>query len=316
MSESKLPFTVLTGFLGAGKTTVLNRILSAAGGRRIAVLVNELGRIAIDSKLILSRGGDVLELAGGCVCCKVDTKNDLWDGIADIAERSRPDHIILETTGIAEPAAIFDGFRYMPEDKRNAIEPVGIVAVVDAEAGPRILAEREEAREQVLSADRLLLSKLDLASPVQARAVHEALDALNLDAERASFPMDEAASHQLTQWITMHKRLRAARAHNHSHAQGQLVAISFEEQAPLLGDRLVQLVESHRQVLYRVKGFVNLAGEARRGFLELAGDRVSLVLGEPWSEGEARSDLVLIGEGLDEAALRRQLWACRSKPTG
>src|SRR5436190_21525481 len=94
----KVPFTILTGWLGAGKTTALNRMLAAQHGRRIAVLVNELGRIAIDTRLIVGRGGDVLELAGGCVCCKVDIKNDLWDGIADIVNRSAPDQIVLETT--------------------------------------------------------------------------------------------------------------------------------------------------------------------------------------------------------------------------
>jgi G3E family GTPase len=82
------PFTILTGFLGAGKTTVLNRVLSTPQGMRVAVLVNELGRVSIDSQLIVSRGGDVLELAGGCVCCKIDVKNDLWDGILDVIRRS------------------------------------------------------------------------------------------------------------------------------------------------------------------------------------------------------------------------------------
>src|SRR5437868_4126890 len=83
---AKVPFTILTGWLGAGKTTALNRMLGAAHGKRIAVLVNELGRISIDTQLIIGQGGDVLELAGGCVCCKVDIKNDLWEGIAEIVE--------------------------------------------------------------------------------------------------------------------------------------------------------------------------------------------------------------------------------------
>lgn len=312
MSMGRTPFTILTGFLGAGKTTVLNRILSAAGGRRIAVLVNELGRIAIDSKLILSRGGDVLELAGGCVCCKVDTKNDLWDGIAEVIERSTPDHVILETTGIAEPGAILDGFRYLPEERRDCVEPVGIISVVEAEAGPRVLEERLEAREQVLCADRLLLSKLDLATPEQARALHASLDALNSDAERASFPMETSASHALTSWVLVHKQLRASKPHGHSHGQGQLSAISFAESAPLLADRLLSLVERYRGQLYRVKGFVHIAGDERRAFLELAGDRVDLEYEGPWMERAPGTELVFIGEGLDEAALRRQLWACRA----
>ena len=98
---SRVPFTILTGWLGAGKTTALNAMLAAAHGRKIAVLVNELGRISIDTQLIIGRGNDVLELAGGCVCCSVDLKNDLWDGIGDIVARSQPDCVVLETTGIA-----------------------------------------------------------------------------------------------------------------------------------------------------------------------------------------------------------------------
>src|SRR5258705_11428883 len=105
MTTTRVPFTILTGSLGAGKTAALNRMLAAQHGRRIAVLVNELGRIAIDTQLIVGRGGDVLELAGGCVCCKGDIKNDPWDGVADIVNRSAPDQIGLATTGVAQPAA-------------------------------------------------------------------------------------------------------------------------------------------------------------------------------------------------------------------
>src|SRR5512140_3737130 len=111
---TRVPFTILTGWLGAGKTTALNRMLGARHGKRIAVLVNELGRISIDTQLIVGGGGDVLELAGGCVCCKVDIKNDLWEGISDIVARSAPDHVVLETTGIAEPAAILDSLVTAP----------------------------------------------------------------------------------------------------------------------------------------------------------------------------------------------------------
>jgi G3E family GTPase len=171
----------------------------------------------------------------------------------------------------------------------------------------------------VLCADRLLLSKLDLVDPDQARALHACLDDLNPGAERASFPTEESASHALTNWLLLQKQkqtqeqIQSAGPHKHSHSQGQLTAVSFEESAPLLGDRLLQLVERYRRVLYRVKGNVHIAGELRRGFLELAGDRLSLRFGAPWQEGETpNTELVLIGDELDEAALRRQLWACRA----
>lgn len=312
-AQPKVPFTILSGWLGAGKTTVLNRMLSAPQGRRIAVLVNELGRVAIDSRLILARGGDVLELAGGCVCCKVDIKNDLWDGILEIIDRTRPDHVVLETTGIAEPAAILEGLDRILAEHRDRIDVAGVVTVIEAEAGLDVLARRDEAREQVLTADRLLLSKLDLATADQARALHARLDELNPGAERASFPATDEATHALTLWVLeRQRRERRRREHVHSHAQGQLTAASFVDDAPLLAEPLLALIERLQDRLYRVKGYVHLAGDDRRGYLELAGARVSLSRGEPWGDAPPRTELVVIGDGIEEGALRRQIWSCRA----
>src|SRR5689334_591577 len=167
-------------------------MLAAPGGRRIAVLVNELGRISIDTQLTSGRGADVLELAGGCVCCKVDIKTDRWDGIADIVNRSAPDQIVLETTGIAEPAAILDGLVRVKESVRERILPAGVICVVDAETGGAAIPKREEARAQAASADRVLLSKLDAASIDAVRETHAILDEVAPQAERASFPLDQA----------------------------------------------------------------------------------------------------------------------------
>lgn len=331
-----VPFTILTGWLGAGKTTVLNRLLTHRPQRRIAVLVNELGRISIDTQLILRRGSDVLELAGGCICCSVDLKNDLWDGIADIIQRSSPDHVVLETTGIAEPAAILDGLVRLPDAMRKRVAPAGVICVVDAAHAATAggaLTTRDEAREQVLAADRLLLSKLDIATPEQVLACHRRLDELNPAAERASFPLDDAGSVALAEWI-LTPRLAAGAApgegepaapehehghgHGHHHHHGQLVAAAFVDEAPLVRERLLAVVEALLPRLVRVKGFVHLAAEAgepsgERGFLELAGARLELRRAEPWPEGTPRkSELVFIGDDLDEAALLRALWACRA----
>jgi G3E family GTPase len=314
-TSDRVPFTILTGFLGAGKTTTLNRLLSAPQGRRIAVLVNELGRIAIDSRLILSRGGDVLELAGGCVCCKIDVKNDLWDGIADVIRRSSPDHVVLETTGIAEPDAIIEGFDRLPEAERERIDVAGIVCVVDADAGAAQIDRRDEARAQVLAADRLLLSKLDIASAATVEALHRRLRALNPRAEMASFPAGEAGSMALTHWLIERRALSArSGGHGHAHGQGQLVAASFCDSAPLLAEPLMALIEELGDRLVRAKGFLHIAGESRRGFVERAGTRTTLTHGSPWGDEAPRTELVLIGEDLDEAALQRRLWACRVRP--
>jgi G3E family GTPase len=312
-----VPFTILTGWLGAGKTTALNRMLAAPHGRKIAVLVNELGRISIDTQLIVGRGGDVLELAGGCVCCKVDLKNDLWDGIADIVGRSSPDHVVLETTGIAEPPAILEGLVRVPEAVRDRIVPAGVVCVVDAESGGAALDSREEAHAQIVSADRVLLAKLDVARAEAVRAVHARIDALAPDAERASFPTDEAGALAMTAWMIERRKLLAWRrrgddAHALPHRHGQLVAVSFSDDMPLVAERVMAVIEGLGVRLVRAKGFVQLAGEDRRGFVERAGVRTSLEHREPWGDQPRRTELVLIGDGLDEAAVRRALWACRA----
>ncbi len=320
---TRVPFTILTGWLGAGKTSTLNRMLGSVDGvrgPRIAVLVNELGRISIDTQLIVGRGGDVLELAGGCVCCKVDIKNDLWDGIGDIITRSSPDCVVLETTGIAEPAAILEGLVRVTEAVRERILPAGVVCVVDAETGGDALRTRDEAREQAQSADRILLSKLDVASIDAVRRCHAILDELAPHAERASFPSDVAGARALTAWLTEPRPLRAwsERPHTHHHAhdghhhKNQLVAITFSDAAPLVGDRVLAAVEGFGERLVRAKGFVHLAGDNRRGFVERAGIRTELRYLEDWGATPRRTELVLIGDGLDEGAVHRALWACRA----
>jgi G3E family GTPase len=313
-AADRVPFSILSGFLGAGKTTALNRMLSAPHGRRIAVLVNELGRIAIDGRLILSRGGDVLELAGGCVCCKIDVKNDLWDGIADVIRRSSPEHVVLETTGIAEPAAIVEGLERLPASARDRVELAGIVCVVDAEAGAARLDRRDEIRAQIEIADRLLLSKLDLAPAAELEALHARLRQMNPRAELASFPGTDDGAMALTHWVLGH-RDRAGHARPrcvHAHRDGQLIAASFVDDAPLLAGPVMELIDALGDSLLRAKGFLYLAGERRRAFLEVAGVRRTLRFDGEWGNEPRRTELILIGENLDEAALRRQLWACRA----
>ncbi len=312
--SASVPFTILTGFLGAGKTTTLNRVLANSLGRRIAVLVNELGRVAIDSRLILSRGGDVLELAGGCVCCSLDLKNDLLDGIIDVIERSQPDQLVLETTGIAEPEALLAHLDRLDKKQRDRIAVAGVVCVVDVATGVEHISAHEEARAQVEAADRLLLTKLDVASAEEAMATHECLSTYNGAAERASFPPGDDGDRALVAWLLERRSLRrsaifsAPVAHSHNH---QLVAASFVTPDPLLEQPLMELLARFEDRLVRVKGFVNIAGSNRRGFVERAGRTTTLSLGEEWC-GERCTEIVLIGEGLDEAAIRRQLWACRA----
>jgi len=303
-----IPLVIVTGFLGAGKTTVLNRVLGAQHHRRVAVIVNELGRIDIDGKLLRARAGDLVELAGGCVCHEVRTQEELWGALKEVIARARPEVIVLETTGIAEPQAILDGLAALPEDWLP-VRGGAVVTVVDADAGAAQLERHAEARAQVEAADRLLLTKLDLAPPERLGALHAALERLNGAAERAAFPPEATA--ELVPWLLDRPAPARAPGGVRPHAHGQLVAAAFSDEAPLLPAALLALCQRLGPALVRVKGFVHVAGEERRGFLERAGNVTELRYGEPWA-GPARSELVFIGERLDPGALQRELWACRA----
>lgn len=347
------PLVILTGFLGAGKTTALNRVLGAQHHRRLAVLVNELGRIDVDAALIRGRAGDVLELAGGCVCHQLGVQRELWSALADIIERSHPDVVILETTGIAEPQAILDGLsalaraggtpggaadREAADDagagtwspaavhdaRRRALaglvspRNVAVVTVVDADAGNGQLAHHPEARAQVAAADRILLSKLDIAAADALAVLHATLNQLNPTAERAGFAPGSAGTDALVPWL-LDARPRTDRvpgggagaSTHHAHAH-QLAAATYVDDAPLVGPALLLALEAVGERLVRAKGFVHVAGEERRGIVQRAGGRTTLEFDRPWGSDPRVTRLVLIGEDLDEAALRRQLWACRA----
>ena len=311
-----VPLVILTGFLGAGKTTVLNRVLGSQHRRRVAVLVNELGRIDIDAGLVRGRSGDVLELSGGCVCHAIGVQRELWSALEDVVRRSRPDVAILETTGLAEPDAILRGLDALAANAPNGKGPVrasAVVTVVDAEAGLAQLDRHEEARDQVRAADRVLLSKLDRAGAERHLVdLHRRLHALNPDAERAAFAAGDAATPGLVSWLFEPARRRSPRALHGGHTHGhQLAAATFVDDAPLAGEALLLVCQALGARLVRAKGFVHLAGESRRGFLERAGGHTTLSLGDPWGDERPLTRLVLIGEGLDEVALQRQLWACR-----
>lgn len=302
-----VPFTILTGFLGAGKTTILNRVLRTAG-RRLAVLVNDVGRVNIDRALIVDRGADVIELSGGCVCCAVDVQQGLWQGAVELADRTHPDHIVLETTGIAEPDVIIAQLADRPL-VRQRLFAAGVVCVVDAEDGGRWLDERPEARSQLATADRVVLSKLDRASALAVARIHARLRELAPELAVVSFPRTEEGDRQLAAWLLEPRPIERRALDDHAHRHGQLTVITFVEDSPLLARPLMHALKRLGPALLRAKGFIHVAGEARRGYLERAGQRLELRLDEQWGDRPRRTELVLIGVGLDEAVLRRCLWS-------
>jgi G3E family GTPase len=196
--SDKIPVTVLTGYLGAGKTTLLNRILTEDHGKRYAVIVNEFGEIGIDNDLVVGADEDVFEMNNGCVCCTV--RGDLIRVVSGLMKRQRPgkpafDAIIVETTGLADPGPVAQTF-FVDEEVKAKTHLDSVTALVDAKHVMARLDDSKEAREQVAFADRIILNKVDIASPEELAAVESRLRGLNplapiTRAERANVPLDQ-----------------------------------------------------------------------------------------------------------------------------
>ncbi|MCC7275836.1 MAG: GTP-binding protein, partial [Alphaproteobacteria bacterium] len=190
---SETPVTVLTGYLGAGKTTLLNRILTEPHGKRYAVIVNEFGAIGIDNDLIVDADEEVFEMNNGCICCTV--RGDLIriiDGL--MKRRDRFDAIIVETTGLADPAPVAQTF-FVDEDVRRRTRLDAVVTVVDARHVLQRLADTREAKDQIAFADVVLLNKTDLVSPEELAEVEGRIRAINAYApihrtENCAVPLD------------------------------------------------------------------------------------------------------------------------------
>ncbi|MGB8692746.1 MAG: GTP-binding protein [Steroidobacteraceae bacterium] len=190
--SGKIPVTVLTGFLGSGKTTLLNRILSEQHGKRIAVIENEFGEVAVDHELVIGAQEEIFETANGCICCTV--RGDLIRVLKALRKRrDRFDYILIETTGLADPGPVAQTF-FADEDLREDYQLDAIVALVDAAHITQQLSREAIAAEQVGFADVLLLNKTDLVSAAELTSVERALRAINATARivrtrRAELPL-------------------------------------------------------------------------------------------------------------------------------
>jgi G3E family GTPase len=331
--QDPVPLTVLTGFLGAGKTTLLNALLGDKALADTAVLINEFGEIGLDHLLVERLDGEAVLLSSGCLCCTV--RGDLRRALDGLWERILAGRtirrVILETTGLADPAPILATLIADPMlARRFALD--GVVTVVDALAGAATLDAQQEARRQAAVADRIIVSKTDLAAPEAVGALDARLRALNPVAPilhavagevapaaiLASGPWDPSAkAPDVARWI-------GAESHHHHHHHhdhdpnrhgADIRALSLAFDTPLdwegIASWLEMLATVRGAALLRMKGVLDLVGEDR----PVAVHGVQGVFHPPrrlagWPEGEERrSRLVFVMRDLDPAAIEGSLRA-------
>lgn len=310
-AEARLPVTIVTGFLGSGKTTLVNHILAQAHGLRIAVMVNEFGEIGIDGELIIGAADDMLELANGCICCSVN--NDLADAIYRALQRQPPvDYLIVETSGLADPLPIV--LTFLRPEFRPSVRADAIVAVADAASFSLDLFDSKAAANQLRYADVVLLNKGDLVGPATAAEVEEKIRTINRAApivrtSRAQIPLPLILSAGLFQ----SDRYVAEHGHDHLADDGHLAAdgfeaMSFASDRPFAAERFRAFLESLPVNVFRAKGILAIADSDTRHIFHLVGKRFTLDAAPPG--GRVGSRLVLIGRDLDRGRLRAQLAAC------
>ncbi len=315
-----IPVTVLTGYLGAGKTTLLNRILTENHGRKYAVVINEFGELGVDNDLVVDTDEEVFEMNNGCICCTV--RGDLIRIVGGLVKRrGKFDGIIIETTGLANPAPVAQTF-FVDEGVRSRTRLDAIVTVADAKNLPARLADSTEAAAQLAFADVIVLNKTDLVSPAELQAVEADIRKINRFArihrtERSAVDigavMDQGAFDLQRILADVQPDFLTESEHEHND---DINSMSFELARPVDPEKfnawIGQLLAEKGQDLLRTKGILHYAGEDRRFAFQAVhmiadGDFIG-----PFPPGEdRRSRLVFIGRNLNRPQLRRGFEACQ-----
>ena len=317
---SQTPVTVLTGYLGAGKTTLLNRILTETHGKRYAVIVNEFGEVGIDNDLIVNADEEIFEMNNGCICCTV--RGDLIRILEGLMKRrGKFDGIIVETTGLADPAPVAQTF-LVDEDVRRNTKLDAIVTVIDAKHLLGEIDRAHEAQEQIAFADVVLLNKTDLVSEADLKLVEARIRSINPYAmihrtERCALDLEKILDRNA---FDLNRVLELEpdflnEAHDHEH-DSHIKSLSLTTETPLVPEKFFAwMQETVRQFgidILRLKGIIQFQDDPDRFVIQgvhmlLEGDHQ-----RPWKPDEPRtSRLVFIGRDLPESVLKAGFEQCQ-----
>jgi len=294
--ESRIPATVVTGFLGSGKTTLLNRLLRSKTGLRLAVIVNEFGAVGVDGSL-LPDGEMFVELDNGCLCCALN--QDLEKLLRRLMGRGGFDHLVIETTGLADPLSV--AWTFERQGLHEGYRVDAIVAVVDGANVSRALAESEECQIQIEQADMLVLNKIDLLDDGGAEAELE-VRKYNQTAPLMRAVHSDIPLSLLIETDPRHSRALppAPRGHHHSGFESWV----FQTDEMINVQRLEDFVFEVPASVYRIKGLLRSDGPTGWNVIHVVAGRFDISPFEPAKASEG-GRLVFIGKNLDAEALRR-----------
>ncbi|MFP4009317.1 MAG: CobW family GTP-binding protein [Spirulinaceae cyanobacterium] len=315
-----MPVTIITGFLGSGKTTLLNQILQQNQDLKIAVLVNEFGDINIDAQLLISVEEDMLELSNGCICCTIN--DGLIEAVYRILERpEKVDHLIVETTGIADPLPII--LTFLGPEFRDLTCLDSIIAMVDSETFTPEHFDSEAALKQVAFSDVVVLNKTDLASPQKVNELEAYIKTLKVGARilRSNYgqvPLPLILDVGLTptaDYLSQVDESNSGHHHHHHHHSHHLendgfMSISFQKDRPFSVDKFEHfLTEEMPQNVFRAKGILWFKDRPEdRYIFQLSGARYDMQY-EPW-QTQPHNQVVFIGRHLDATEIRQKLEQC------
>lgn len=313
--DGRIPVTVITGFLGAGKTTVLNHIINGVRDRRIAVLVNDFGEINIDAQLVTAVDGETFALSGGCMCCTI--REDLVETMLQVVDRDDPpEHVVVETSGVSDPHAVTRAFQH--PDLGHLIAMDGVATVIDAEQVRTLAPTSRVVVEQIHAADVVILNKIDLVGDAERTEVRGWIaghvpHARVLEASYGRVPLS-----LLLGMSSMERARDGAAGHIHDHDLdhdhvGEFASWTYAVDRALDVGGLRRAASALPTGVIRAKGLFRVAGRPQhRGVLHVVGKRATVTDYDPWGSLPPRTQLVFIGTpgGFDPAALGAALAAC------